>query len=473
MDQLRNGTEERIRPKKSAMDELELVRSTLDCLPQPTMILDPNYNIIGINRSMAEMSGIEKPDYLGKKCWEAFHSPGADQPPTGCPFSKAVEAGKPVSAEIPMRMTDTWGIASCSPIYDAEGKIRFIIHTITDISGQKQAEIALQERESRLASILEGANVETWEWNIQTGNLTFNPRMYTLLGMDPQQHQIPTIKEWMDLKHPSDALDSKDQLERHFRGETDFYSFESRIRHTDGSWVWTLGRGKVTEWDKDGKPLRMFGTHMDISERKLADERIRKLLAEKDLILKEVHHRIKNNLNSVISLLSLQANSQLDPVVKNILMDASGRVRSMMVLYDRLYRSDIIGKISIRDYFQALVDELTRMYPKKVAIESQVEDLSLDVKTVSVLGIIINELVTNTLKYAFLGRTGGSIRLSASRQGNKVVILYEDDGIGIPDSISLTNSPGFGLQLVSMLVEQLLGTIVLERGCGTKFRIEI
>jgi PAS domain S-box-containing protein len=422
---------------------------------------------------MAEWLGSETVSYVGKKCREVFHALGIDNPPEGCPFSSAIAARKPWSGEIPMRNADVWCIASCSPLYDAEGQITFILHTMTDISKQKQAELALRERETRLTSILEGANVASWEWNIQTGNLTLSPNMYTLLGMDPQQADIRTLDDWMELKHPSDALDTKSQLERHLRGETDFYSFESRMRHADGSWVWTLGRGKVTEWDKDGKPLRMFGTHMDISERKHADESIRRLLAEKELILKEVHHRIKNNLNSVISLLSLQANAQKDSAIKEILLDASGRIRSMMVLYDRLYRSKSVGEIAIKDYLLALVDELTRSHPQEVAIETQVKDISLDVKTVSVLGIIINELITNTLKYAFLGRTDGSIKLSASKQGDRLVLLYEDDGNGIPDSITLGNSPGFGLQLVGMLVEQLQGTIVLERGCGTKFRIEI
>jgi len=437
------------------------------------MILDAHYKILGINRIMEELSGMEESACLGMKCWKTFHAFDTVHPPAGCPFAKTVRTGKPGTGEMAMRMAGMWLIASCSPMYGTDGKIKFIIHTLTDVSKQKKAELALRERESRLTSILEGAHVATWEWNIQTDRLTLGPKMYALLGLDPKKDQIPTLKDWMDLKHPSDASNSKDQLERHLRGETDFYSFESRMRHTDGNWVWTLGRGKVTEWDVNGKPLRMFGTHMDISERKIADERIRNLLAEKDLILKEVHHRIKNNLNSVISLLSLQANSQQDPVVKNILMDAAGRVRSMMVLYDRLYRADINGKISIKDYLQALIDELTRPHPQNITIESQVDDISLEVKTVSLLGIIINELITNTLKYAFLGRTGGFIKLSASKPGNRVVIVYEDDGIGIPDTIALATSPGFGLQLVGMLVEQLQGTVVLERGCGTKFRIEI
>ena len=458
---------------EAGMDELDLVRATLDYLPQPSMILDAQYNIIGINRSMAELSDMEKQDCIGKKCWEVFHAFGTLRPPDHCPLARAVESRKPRSSEMQMRTSDAWSIASCSPIYDTAGQIKFIIHTTTDISEQKNAEFASLERECRLTSILEGANVATWEWDVQAGNLTLSPKMYTLLGLDPQQANIRTLQDWMELKHPSDALDSKDQLERHLKGETDFYSFESRMRHADGNWIWTLGRGKVTEWDDDGKPLRMFGTHMDISERKLADEKILNLLSEKDLILKEVHHRIKNNLNSVISLLSLQADAQQDTKIRNILLDASGRVRSIMVLYDRLYRTDFDGKISIKDYFHALLDGLTRLHPQKMAIETQVDDISLDVKTVSLLGIIINELITNTLKHAFFGRTGGSVKFSASKLGNKVVLLYEDDGIGIPDSISLANSPGFGLQLVGMLVEQLLGTIVLERGCGTKFRIEI
>ena len=209
-------------------------------------------------------------------------------------------------------------------------------------------------------------------------------------------------------------------------------------------------------------------------ERRDAEEKIKGLLLEKDILLKEVHHRIKNNMNTINGLLTLQAESLTDPAAVDALKDAESRVQSMMVLYDKLYRSDNYNEVAISEYLPGLIAEITENFPNKknVQIESSIEDFILEVQTLLPIGIIVNELITNTMKYAFTGRDSGLIKISAELRGSKAVLAIEDDGVGIPEFITFKNSSGFGMQLVAMLTEQINGNIRIERDKGTRFVLE-
>jgi PAS domain S-box-containing protein len=144
--------------------------------------------------------------------------------------------------------------------------------TLMDITERKLAEIALAIEKQRLANIIEGTNVGTWEWNIQTGETVFNERWAEILGYTLEELLPVSIETWLKLAHPDDLKISGELLEKHFKGELDYYSFESRMKHKTGDWVWVLDRGKVHTWDMDGKPLIMSGTHQDITDRKFADD---------------------------------------------------------------------------------------------------------------------------------------------------------------------------------------------------------
>jgi len=209
----------------------------------------------------------------------------------------------------------------------------------------------------------------------------------------------------------------------------------------------------------------------NITERKLAEEKIKSLLAEKELILKEVHHRIKNNMSTMVSLLRLQSNDNVNPEASSILKIATSRLETMMVLYDKLYVSEKVSEISIKDYIPSLIDEILKIFPQKVDVEIQIEDIVLGTKLLSPLGIILNELITNSMKYAFNGKDG-VIKIDTIRMGDHISLTYQDNGVGLPESVSLKESPGFGMQLIDILVKQINGSIVFERNNGTKCVVE-
>ncbi len=209
----------------------------------------------------------------------------------------------------------------------------------------------------------------------------------------------------------------------------------------------------------------------DITDRKNADKKINALLAEKNIILKEVHHRIKNSMSTIKSLLSLQADMLKDPIAIEAFLDTESRVQSMMLLYDKLYRSTDYMEISIKEYLFSLIDEIIENFPNSnlVTVEKNIDDFIFDAKRLQSIGIIINELLTNIMKYAFAGKREGVklVVVSVKMKDNNVSIIIKDNGVGIPESTNFENSSGFGLTLVRLLTEQIGGTIRIEKENGT------
>ncbi len=161
------------------------------------------------------------------------------------------------------------------PFSDADGNFKGYRGTDRDITRRKQTAELLAAERQRLAYILEGTNVGTWEWNVQTGQTVFNERWAELIGYRLEELAPVSIDTWTRFVHPDDLKTSGELLERHFNKELPYYECEARMRHRDGSWVWVLDRGKVVTWADDGKPLFVSGTHQDITARKLAEEKIR------------------------------------------------------------------------------------------------------------------------------------------------------------------------------------------------------
>jgi PAS domain S-box-containing protein len=213
---------------------------------------------------------------------------------------------------------------------------------------------------------------------------------------------------------------------------------------------------------------------MAIDEALRQKENAEKANREKELLLREVHHRIKNNMNTIVGLLSIQTDTVKEPSAIAALEDTMSRIRSMMMLYDKLYQSKGFIEISIKEYMSPLVDEIAGIFPNRraVKIDKNIDDFIVNAETLFSLGIIINELITNMMKYAFTGRDRGIIELTASLTGDRASVIIKDNGIGMPDSIDIYNSKGFGLQLVGMLIQQIGGSINIERNNGTKFTIE-
>ncbi|HMK45792.1 MAG TPA: histidine kinase dimerization/phosphoacceptor domain -containing protein, partial [Methanocella sp.] len=229
----------------------------------------------------------------------------------------------------------------------------------------------------------------------------------------------------------------------------------------------------ITELKRNEETLKRFNESLqaEIKEREKAEETIKASLHEKEVLLKEIHHRVKNNLQIISSLLSLQSGTgQGGP---EAFRESQNRIKSMALIHEKLYRSENLSHVDFSEYVASLTGYLTKSYILRpnVALQIDIQDISLDVDTAIPCGLIINELVSNTLKYAFRDGMAGTIRVSMDRDKGGYVLKVGDNGSGLPKGLDFRNSPSLGLQLVNTLVDQIGGTIELEPGSGTTFVI--
>ncbi|WP_018526492.1 PAS domain-containing protein [Alkalispirochaeta alkalica] len=215
-------------------------------------------------------------------------------------------------------------------VHDDQGELLAIRGYLYDQTRQKSAELALARERSRLAGIIEGTNVGTWEWNVPTGETVFNERWAGIIGYTLEELAPISIETWTRFVHPDDLRRSGEILEEHFRGERDYYECESRMRHKGGEWVWVLDRGKVVSWTSQGEPELVMGTHQDITARKRSEKEL--LLAKEEAeaaskaksdFLANMSHEIRTPLNGVIGFTELLKDTPLSPVQKQYVDNAN------------------------------------------------------------------------------------------------------------------------------------------------------
>ena len=217
------------------------------------------------------------------------------------------------------------------------------------------------------------------------------------------------------------------------------------------------------------------------AELKKADEHIKASLKEKEILLKEIHHRVKNNMQVISGLLDLQADKSKDPAIKDFSTKAKDRIRSMALLHEKIYLSKDLANIEISDYIETLTDELVYNYNinNNIKLKREIDEVFLDIDKAIPLGLIINELVSNSLKYAFPKDRKGEIfislkslsRQSRSKKNNGIILEVGDNGLGLPKNFDIQNTETLGLELVKSLTQQLKGSLKIIRHNGTKFNI--
>jgi two-component sensor histidine kinase len=215
----------------------------------------------------------------------------------------------------------------------------------------------------------------------------------------------------------------------------------------------------------------------DITERKRSEERIQASLQEKEVLLKEIHHRVKNNLQVVSSLLDMQALSVHNPEVIEALEDSRHRIRAMAFVHERLYQSEDLSSLGVAEYVRSLVGHLSAAYERRARgaeLRLQIDPVFLDLDTAIACGLLINELVSNALKHAFpTGWEGaGEIHVALQSLGDdRLELRVSDNGVGLPPGLAPEETTSLGLRLVQMLTQQLRGTLEVDSQAGTAVRI--
>ena len=225
----------------------------------------------------------------------------------------------------------------------------------------------------------------------------------------------------------------------------------------------------------EGRVIGLEGFIIDITERLKAERALRASLTEKEILLKEIHHRVKNNLNIVTSLLTLQRGSiQSVKQARSAIGISIDRVHSMALVHEKIYESENLSRINMKSYIESMIFDLISAYAMDLSIDSNlsIAPVTIDISRAVPCGLILNELLTNSLIHAFIGRTSGTISISLTTlEKGKVMLTVGDDGIGLPENIHVESATSLGLQLVTLLTEQLDGSLTVDTSRGTSMSI--
>lgn len=226
--------------------------------------------------------------------------------------------------------------------------------------------------------------------------------------------------------------------------------------------------------DDDGHVKKMVVVDTDFTTNKNMQSQIEASLKEKDVLLKEIHHRVKNNLQIIISLLNLQSGYIKDEYTLKAVQDGQNRVRSMALVHEKFYQAEELTQIDFGEYVSKLCQYLYQSYGDKtdrVNLKVSGDHLGLDMDTAMPCGLLVNEIVSNSYKYAFPGKRTGTIEIKLNHSNKKATILMTDDGIGLPENFNLESSESLGMQLIQALTSQLDGELKVSHEKGTTFEV--
>ena len=285
-------------------------------------------------------------------------------------------------------------------------------------------------------------------------------------------NSLPEVSQmWRDTVHPEDQEHVFATAEKvQAGGDCDL---EYRIVRPNGEIRWVRDRAFPVANDS-GEVYRIAGIIDDVTESKQAIEQIKSSLHEKEVLLKEIHHRVKNNMQVITSLLSLQSKTISDEKALAVFEDSQNRVKSMALIHETLYQSKDLSRIDFAEYLQKLVAHVSRSYrirPNAIKINLKVNDVSLPIDTAVPCGLIINELASNALKYAFPADTKGEVNIMFARADDQYTLCVSDTGVGLPPDYDPEQSKSLGMKLVRMLTTQLNGEMECRNGVGTTFQI--
>jgi PAS domain S-box-containing protein len=474
------------------------------------LLLDPETaTITDVNPFVLELLGYAREEILGKKLWDV--GPFRDVAASQDAFRSLQADGYVRYEDLPLetKSGDHIDVEFVSNTYRSDGK-EVIQCNIRDMTERKRARKALSASETRYRRLFEAAQDGILLVDPETATITdVNPFVVKLLGFAPEEilgRKLWEIGPFRDVAASQDAFRSL---------QADGYA-----RYEDLPLETKSGDRKDVEFISnsysEGDKSMIQCNIRDITNRKRQEDQIQASLREKEIFLKEIHHRVKNNLQVISSLLHLRSAGIQDEAVLEMFRESQTRVRTMALIHEKLYQSKDFAHIDFGEYIGSLVRDLFHSYradPNAIAFALQTDEVVLGIDTAIPCALIVNELVSNCLKHAFpLGPPGsagrrGAIAITLSVVGptplpgsagvspalglmpretieerarhprsqaenSKVRLVVRDDGVGFPPSLDFRHTRSLGLQLVNTLTEQVGGTVELRSNGGTEFEIE-
>jgi two-component sensor histidine kinase/PAS domain-containing protein len=367
-----------------------------------------------------------------------------------------------------------------------------------EIEERREVEGALRRSEERYALAARGTNDGIWDWHVVTGEFLGSDRYWELMGSERFDRFEPLFEAFQRRVHQDDVERVNRALEAHLEAKSG-YEVEFRLRRDDGSYRWFHVRGLAMR-DENGNPMRMAGFLADITARKTAEaeregllEQLRLLnaelegrvaertlelsnsLKERELLLQEMHHRVKNNLQVISSLIRMQARQVEHEPSRAALEECQSRVEAIALIHEQLYRASNFASVPFSEYANNLAHAVLRATdtsPSNIQLDVEATAVTLPIDKAIPCGLILNELMTNALKHAFPDQRRGTVKVRLSSGADADVVLsVSDDGVGLGTDFQTRRSASLGVQLVLTLVEQLDGRLEIVQQGGTCFSV--
>ncbi|HEX8515087.1 MAG TPA: PAS domain S-box protein [Bacteroidia bacterium] len=363
---------------------------------------------------------------------------------------------------------------SASVLRNEVGEIVGAMGVSRDISELKQAEEQLRGQSAKLNAVFESSSHVIWTLDTNLCLTSYNKNFAhffkkhynteVFIGLNMAADEMLTSNDYNNFWVQKDKAA--------LRGERQH--FETKLVDRNGDVVWReIYLNPI--FDENGNVREISGIGNDITEKKLAEEKIKQSLQEKEVLLKEVHHRVKNNLQVISSILNLQSSYVKDQGTLNILKESQNRIKSMAFIHESLYQTKDFSSINFSEYVVNLSHNLIQSYSnfdKEIKLSLDIQNVFLNLDLAIPCGLIINEIVSNALKYAFVDKKGeGEISVKMVLDKENLVLEVADNGIGLPKEIDYRNTQSLGLQLVVTLTDQLNGSIEMDSSNGTKYTI--
>ena len=433
-----------------------------------TIIIEENTIISLANSEFEKLSGYSKEELENKKSWLDLLVEDEIEKVMNYHNSRRSKKSTPKNYEIKFINKD----AEIRYVYVTVALIPYTqtrLISFLDITDQKESRKALNESQKKYRDLAELLPQTIFECDLD-GNISFiNHIGLEIFGYTQEDLDVGlNVFQLLDPKdHQKVSEDAQICLST---GEVSIEEYNALKR--DGTFFPILEYSNSIK--HDGKLVGYRGVIVDLSDIKDVENNLKASLNEKEILVREIHHRVKNNMQIISSLLNLQTKYVDDKEAVNILKESQNRVRSMAIIHEKLYHSKNLTKINFVDYIQSLVLNLFYSYnieETQIKAILELEDICLNMETAVPCGLIISELISNSLKYAFPNGRNGEIIVSLESEEDNYKLCISDNGIGLPENINFNNIRTLGLLLVNTLTEQIDGEINIKRGHGTKYEI--
>lgn len=351
------------------------------------------------------------------------------------------------------------------------------ISVITLMRNYSRANRKLKKSERKLKNVLNHSRDVIYQINIGSDKYEYmSASVVDVLGYSTETIMEGGPSFILERTHPDDLDRMKEKVEQLESEEVEnvlIQDTEFRVKRANGSYIWVNNKRSLLK-DEDGNPAAIVGNVRDITVHKRQMEILDKSLVEKQILLAEIHHRVKNNLAVVSSLIELQKEDVL-PEVEDAFQNIQSRIKSIALIHEKLYETTIFSDVDLADYIHELTEIISKTYhskEKEIDITFELEDIRVDMTTAVPVGLICNELINNSFKHGFKSKSGGEIVIKLRKSGKYVTLEVADDGAGLPADFNLANTNGLGVTLLNVLTQQLNGEINFRSNGQTNFRLQ-